>query len=54
VPHVWHVWPFLPETKAAVARIGEFVRQRTTATTPAVKARRRTAQRKARESSQAS
>ncbi len=27
VPHVWHVWPFLPETKAAVARIGAFVRQ---------------------------
>jgi acetyl esterase/lipase len=27
VPHVWHVWPFLPETKAAVVRIGEFIRQ---------------------------
>jgi acetyl esterase/lipase len=35
VPHVWHVWSFLPETRAAVERIGEFVRQHTTAPTSA-------------------
>jgi len=27
VPHVWHIVPFLPETKAAIARIGEFMRE---------------------------
>lgn len=29
VPHVWHVWSFLPETRAATARIAEFIRVRT-------------------------
>ena len=29
VPHVWHMVGFLPETKAATARIGAFVRERT-------------------------
>lgn len=35
VPHVWHVWPFLPETKAAIERIGEFARRHTTRPVPA-------------------
>jgi acetyl esterase/lipase len=35
VPHVWHVWSFLPETKAAIGRIGAFVREHTTPTVPA-------------------
>jgi len=25
VPHVWHLWPFLPETKAATTRIAQFI-----------------------------
>jgi epsilon-lactone hydrolase len=54
VPHVWHVWPFLPETKAAVARIAEFVRQRTATTAPVSKAPRRAARRAVRESTQTS
>jgi len=29
VPHVWHVWPFLPETKAAITRIAGFIREHT-------------------------
>ncbi len=31
VPHVWHVWSFLPETKAATTRIAQFIRERTAA-----------------------
>ncbi len=27
VPHVWHMVPFLPETKVATARIGQFMRE---------------------------
>lgn len=27
VPHVWHLWPFLPEARKAVASIGEFMRE---------------------------
>ncbi len=33
VPHVWHMVPFLPETKAAIARMGEFMRETTQAAT---------------------
>lgn len=40
VPHVWHVWPFLPETKAAVKRIAAFIREKTAAA-PVVKAPKR-------------
>lgn len=29
VPHVWHVWSFLPETTLAVKRIGGFIRLHT-------------------------
>lgn len=29
VPHVWHVWSFLPETQLAVERIGGFIRLHT-------------------------
>ena len=48
VPHVWHVWSFLPESKAAVARIGEFIRQRMpAAAAPTAKTRRRPARRAA-------
>jgi acetyl esterase/lipase len=35
VPHVWHVWPFLPETKAAIERIGAFVRRHAAVAAPA-------------------
>ncbi len=27
MPHVWHLVPFLPETRRAVARLGEFIRR---------------------------
>jgi acetyl esterase/lipase len=27
VPHVWHVWSFLPETLQAIVHIGEFMRE---------------------------
>ena len=29
VPHVWHVWAFLPESKAATTRIAKFIREHT-------------------------
>ncbi len=29
VPHVWHLWGFLPESKAATTRIARFIRERT-------------------------
>jgi len=38
VPHVWHMVPFLPETRAAVGRIGKFIGECTQAA--AVAARR--------------
>lgn len=41
VPHVWHVWPFLPETKAAVSRIAGFIRKHTAAPAAAKAAKRR-------------
>ena len=31
VPHVWHLWRFLPESQQAVARIGAFIREHTAA-----------------------
>ena len=31
VPHVWHLWRFLPESQQAVARIGAFMREHTAA-----------------------
>ena len=37
VPHVWHIWPFLPETTAAIARIGEFVAECTQPTAAGAK-----------------
>jgi hypothetical protein len=29
MPHVWHLWPFLPEAQLAVKRVAEFIRERT-------------------------
>lgn len=31
VPHVWHIWLFLPEAREAIARIAEFMRECTRA-----------------------
>ncbi len=31
MPHVWHLWTFLPEARQAVTRIAGFIRQRTAA-----------------------
>lgn len=50
VPHVWHIWPFLPESQMAVRRIGGFIRLHTQAArwspSPAPQARRAPARRK--------
>ncbi|MBL0089946.1 MAG: alpha/beta hydrolase [Ideonella sp.] len=35
VPHVWHVWGFLPETKAAITRIAAFIQENMPAAAPA-------------------
>jgi len=31
MPHVWHLWTFLPEAQQAVKRVAEFIRDRTAA-----------------------
>ena len=40
VPHVWHVWPFLPEAKAATSRIAQFIQKHTAGAGKAAKASR--------------
>ncbi|HRD83867.1 MAG TPA: alpha/beta hydrolase [Rubrivivax sp.] len=41
VPHVWHVWPFLPETREAIRHIGEFVTEHLARPAPKKRARAR-------------
>ena len=43
VPHVWHVWPFLPETQQAIRHIGVFVHQHLARPSPKERARVRKA-----------
>jgi hypothetical protein len=43
VPHVWHVWPFLPETQQAIRHIGEFVHEHLARPSPKERARVRKA-----------